>query len=98
MRNRTSTIRLGPLVRVTTAEPLEGYAVRITFEDTTTRVIDLEPYLVGPIFAPLLADPALFRQVEVRGGTVAWPNGADIDPDVLYYDLTPAWREATEEK
>jgi len=24
---------------------------------------------------------------------MAWENGADIDPDVLYYDLTPAWME-----
>ena len=88
---------LGPLVRVRIAEPLDNFTVRITFEDSTTRVIDLEPYLVGPIFAPLRADADLFRQIEVRGGTVAWPNGADIDPDVLYYGLTPAWREATEE-
>jgi len=37
------------------------------------------------IFAPLL-DPARFAEVRVSAelGTVCWPNGADLDPDVLY--------------
>ncbi|HNR32463.1 MAG TPA: DUF2442 domain-containing protein [Candidatus Hydrogenedentes bacterium] len=87
---------LGPRVRVAAVEPLRAFRVRITFEDETTREIDLDPYLHGPIFEPLRNDPALFRAVKVRGGTVAWENGADIDPDVLYYGLTPAWMEETE--
>ena len=41
-------------------------------------------------------DPALFRAVRAAGGTIAWDNGADIDPDVLYYGLTPAWMEESE--
>jgi len=33
-----------------------------------------------------LRDPALFARVEVdaEAGTIVWPNGADLDPDVLY--------------
>jgi hypothetical protein len=53
----------------------------------------LEPYLVGPIFEPIKNDPAVFRSMKVRGNTIAWDNGADIDPDVLYYGLVPAWME-----
>ena len=34
--------------------------------------------------------------MKVQDGTVAWDNGADIDPDVLYYDLKPAWTEEAE--
>jgi hypothetical protein len=38
----------------------------------------------------------VFGAVKVEGGTIAWENGADIDPDVLYYDLKPAWMESSE--
>jgi len=43
------------------------------------------------VFAPL-RDPAYFAQVRVDPelGTVAWPNGADLDPDVLYGRITGA--------
>ena len=84
---------LGRLVRVRAVEPLEGFTVRLEFEDGTQREIDLEPYLHGPIFEPMRKDPIVFRSVKVEGSTIAWDNGADIDPDVLYYGLTPAWME-----
>jgi len=89
--------RLGRLVRVRTVEPLEGFTVRLEFEDGTQKEIDLERYLRGPIFEPIRNDPATFRSVKVEGGTIAWDNGADIDPDVLYYNLTPAWMEMESE-
>ncbi len=89
--------RLGPLVRVRAAEPLEGYKVRVEFEDGTQKEMDLGPYLRGPIFEPIRRDPAVFRSMTVKEGIIAWDNGADIDPDVLYYDqLKPAWMEEGE--
>jgi hypothetical protein len=62
------------------------------FDDGTEREIDLERELWGPMFEPLGADPKLFRQVRVDKelGTIVWPNGADMDPDVLHGDLEPA--------
>lgn len=85
--------QIGPLVRIRHVQPLEAFAVLITFDDGTEKTIDLEPYLHGPIFEPVRNDPDMFRSIRVEGNTVAWPNGADIDPDVLYYQLTPAWQE-----
>jgi uncharacterized protein DUF2442 len=82
--------RLGPLVRIRAVEPLEQFQVRLTFADGTQKIVDLEPYLRGPIFEPIRQSPKVFRSIKVVGSTVGWENGADIDPDVLYYNLTPA--------
>ncbi len=41
------------------------------------------------VFAPL-RDPTVFAQVRIHPelGTVVWPTGADLDPDVLYAELS----------
>jgi Protein of unknown function (DUF2442) len=81
------------LVRVVKVTPLEDYHCRLVFEDGTEKVVKLYPYLRGPIFEPMLKNIDTFRRVRVVDGTVGWDNGADIDPDVLYHDLKPAWME-----
>jgi Protein of unknown function (DUF2442) len=82
---------LPPLVRVTRVEPREGFVLHVWFDDDSEKEIDVEWMLRGPIFEPIRSDPDLFRQVRVEGGTVAWPNGADIDPVVLHGSAMPAW-------
>jgi hypothetical protein len=79
-------------VHVTAIRMLDGFEVEFTFSDGVVRQIDLDPYLRGPIFAPVRTDPMYFRSafVDPEGGTISWPNGADLAPDVLRYDLTPA--------
>jgi hypothetical protein len=86
---------MNELIRIRAVTPLEGFIARVDFTNGETREINLEPYLKGPIFEPIRNDLAVFRTVKVdpRMKTLVWDNGADIDPDVLYYNLTPAWME-----
>jgi hypothetical protein len=91
---------MADFIRVLAVEPRTPPILHVTFTNGEQRDIDVTPYIAhGPIFAPVRDDPAFFRVVGVEGGTIAWPNGADVDPDVLYYDLGPnaseeAWRAA----
>lgn len=87
------------LVRIKSVEVLDKFWVRLEFTNNTQKEINLEPYLHGPIFEPIRNNPAMFRSIKVdeRMGTIVWDNRADIDPDVLYLGLKPAWMEAEEE-
>lgn len=65
------------------------FGLRLTFDDGLTRDVDLADELWGPVFEPL-RDPAFFAEVFIDHGTVAWPNGLDVDPLVLHGDFEPA--------
>jgi GNAT superfamily N-acetyltransferase len=75
---------------VVKAKYIRDYVVGFTFGDGSKREVDLEPFLDGPLFAPLRS-LATFRSFKVDrdAGTIVWPNGADIAPETLYYDLGP---------
>jgi Protein of unknown function (DUF2442) len=79
------------MLRIRGVEPLGGFRVRLSLTDGSSREIDLGPYLNGPVFEVLRTDPAAFQAVRVDEelGTIVWPNGADIDPDVLIHGRTP---------
>ena len=88
------------MIRVRSAAPEDGFKVTLTFTDGSQKSIDLEPYLHGPIFEHLRSNRNKFLELSVDPdlGTTVWPNGADIDPDVLYHGRTPASREHTPSK
>ena len=70
-------------------EPLHDYRLRLCFEDNVEGIVDLASLSFRGVFAPL-RDLTYFRQVRVDKelGTIVWPNGADLDPDVLYSQIT----------
>jgi hypothetical protein len=81
---------------ITEVEVLHDHVVRLRFADGFEKTIDLDPYLHGPVFTEIRTNPAVFAAVEVdaEAGTIVWPNGADLAPDVLYEGRRSARMEA----
>ena len=65
------------------AEYRGEYRIHLTFSDGLADTVDFSRWLDGPVFEPL-KDPAYFQRFFLEGGTVAWPNGADVAPETLY--------------
>lgn len=78
------------LIDVTSVKPLDHHQLYLHFEDGVEGVVSLTELIdFTGVFAPL-RQPDYFAQVRVDPelGTICWPNGADIDPDVLYSRVT----------
>ena len=73
--------------RITRVRAGEPFRVTLSFADGSEGVVDLSPWIAGRrgVFAAL-QDPTMFARVAVdqEAGTIVWPNGADLDPDVLF--------------
>ncbi len=79
------------MAEIVAVRVLEARTVELEFADGFVRTVDLTPFLWGPVFEEIAADDELFSQVAVDPelGTIGWPNGADLDPDVLHGDYEP---------
>lgn len=82
------------LPSVVRAEHRGGFTIHLSFNDGTEATIDFRQWLEGPIFEPL-KEGAYFRRFFIDGGTVSWPNGADIAPETLYEVATRERRSNT---
>lgn len=70
-------------LEVVKAEYIDGYRLRLFFNNGEVRLVDLERSLVGEVFAPL-RNIDYFKRFCIRFNTVEWDNGADFAPEYLY--------------
>jgi|SRR5579862_6056991 len=66
-------------------EYVEGYKLKLLFNDRHVKIVNLEHLLKNAknMFAPL-ADIHYFKKVKCDSISIYWPNGVDLCPDVLY--------------
>jgi hypothetical protein len=78
------------LLDIIAVYPLNGYKLHLTFEDGSEGIVDIAQLIKFTGVFQTLANPTYFVQAAVNPdlGTISWPNGADLDPDVLYSVVT----------
>src|SRR5437899_1034575 len=77
--------------QVTAVDWLGGHNLRLRFADGAQFALDFQPLVQresGPLFDPLKC-PDEFGKVRIDYGTLVFPTGYDICPDILRY-----WCEA----
>lgn len=74
--------------RVTRVEVLEGYRLRLVFNDGVQGAVDLSA-LVGKGVFSSWRDRAAFERVRIgSSGELAWGDEVDLCPDALYLQMT----------
>jgi hypothetical protein len=71
-------------------KPLKDFHLHLEFEDGAKGEVDIRKLVKFRGVFEALKDESFFAQVDVNPewGTIFWPNGADLDPDVLYSMVT----------
>ena len=77
------------LVRISDVKPLDQFQVEVTL--TTGEVVrrDLGTLLNGPVFDLIRTDEEQFRQIRAEDGSLVWPGGVDLCPDVVIWGGLP---------
>ncbi len=75
---------------ITEVKTHQNYTLELKFEDGISGTIDVSTLIEFSGIFERLKDPEYFRLVKLNSevGTIYWPNGADLDPDVLYAEIT----------
>lgn len=75
------------MIDIATVQPRPARQLELTFADGLQGTVDLDQIIdhYTGVFVHLL-DENYFSKVRLNAelGTIVWPNGADLCPDVLY--------------
>jgi len=79
------------IVKILKLEKLGGFRLRLYFSDGTEGERDFSDIVaeVGPMVEPL-RDPDFFGRAFLEYGTLAWPNGYDLDSIALHDEMKTA--------
>ncbi len=75
-------------LHITKARYVKDYKVEISFNNGRKGIADLSDALKGPMFEPLknyLTFSAFV--VDKKLETIVWPNGADLAPEYIYFQI-----------
>ncbi|MBM2817079.1 MAG: hypothetical protein HW421_3841 [Ignavibacteria bacterium] len=70
---------------VTKATPMKPSFLELQFSNGETKMLDVSKYWHSHFFSQL-QQWEYFNQVQIRNGTVSWPNEQDIAPETIYLD------------
>ena len=77
------------ILKIKRAEYIDGYRVKLWFNNGEVKIADLSESFDGPIFDPL-RDIPYFKTFTIPCNTIEWENGADFAPEYLYEISEPA--------
>lgn len=74
------------MLEIRKASALDGRRLSLTLTDGTVVERDVAEYIAGHgYWQRLVTDDDYFRRVRVRYGTVVWPGGIDMAPEMLIW-------------
>ncbi len=62
---------------------MNDFILQLIFENREVRQFDMKSYLQRGIFREL-QDVRQFNRVKISFDSIEWPNGAALDPELLY--------------
>ena len=64
--------------------PMPERHVWVVYENGLAADVDLMPLLDGPAFDLVRSHDTIFSRAFVEFGTICWPDGTDIAPELLH--------------
>ena len=71
-------------LEIRTIKIVDGFRLRVTFNNGQVRFFDMRRFLDKGIFREL-KNPRYFKKVRVITGGIEWPHEQDLSADTLYY-------------
>ena len=65
---------------------IAGRELAIRFADGLSGILYIDRSFCTGVFEPLQNDDLISR-AEINNGVVVWPNGLDLAPDTMYFEI-----------